>query len=203
MSNYVDITFGLGGGTKYRRVTRAGHAHVREFDVYAAQAGSLQTRTGNQTGVVRISGASGTIATTNTVDVYWTAGQQHDCNVSSITANGTTSHDVVVAGGTGDNLPSASGAVTICRRRAHTLQLDSSAMKLFGIDSDQRAGADFFSSAPARVTFIEIETAEEPLLWYDDTAITNPITGDTATVEVSCASTDGATLTIYYVHDST
>ena len=73
--------------------------------VPAAKSGTLSTRTDNDTGVVAVASGHG-FTTGNKIDLFWSGGRrrQMDATVSG--------DNVTLDGGTGDNLPAQSTAVT-------------------------------------------------------------------------------------------
>jgi hypothetical protein len=92
------------------QMSEVGHVEFRE-PMGAAKAGTLTTRTDDDTGVAGLSGGHG-IVTGNIVNVLWTAGARYGM-VATVDVN-----DVTVDGGIGDALPDEDTAVTLHIRGA-------------------------------------------------------------------------------------
>ncbi len=102
----------------------------------AAKTGSLTTRTDNTNGVVTAQAGHG-LVTSDKVDVFWVGGRRYGvtCTVSG--------NAVTLSGGAGDNLPVATTAVTLSKRRLVNLGFDGDALLMLIAGNDRRCNADF------------------------------------------------------------
>lgn len=89
--------------TEFNRADRMREAMVEQQD---KPTGTLSVRSGNSNGQLTL-GAGHGVAAGILVDVLWSGGQRLGMLVDSISGN-----NVVVSGGSGDNLPSQDAAVT-------------------------------------------------------------------------------------------
>lgn len=129
-----------------RQVRRSGDATVvAQIPLPAALAGTLTTRTDDDTGVVTVAAGHG-ITASDTVDVYWTGGRRYGVDVTAVTST-TISIDI----GSGDNLPAASTAVTIVKQVVSNLMLDGDAALAFAFQFFDPPGG----TAKCRVTFFD------------------------------------------------
>lgn len=128
----------------------AGFAPVWVIDLAAnpsTNAGTLTTRTDNDTGVATLN-ASHTIVTSGAlVDVYWTGGHRYGMTA---TKSGAT---VTVDGGTGDNLPDQDTAVIVCAQtKIDVLPIDGDQLQWLAVvysnpsDTGAKASLDIHDS---------------------------------------------------------
>lgn len=124
-----------GGRSIIQPVTRTGDSTPNiEIALPAGTAGTLTTRTDNDTGVVTV--ASHGITTSDTVDVYWSGGKRYGVDVTATTAT-TISIDI----GSGDNLPSTSTPVVIVKQVVANLQLDGDNAKIVAVSYEMAPAA--------------------------------------------------------------
>jgi len=147
MATSYTINVQGGGRSINQPVTRTGDSTPNiEIDLPAGTAGTLTTRTDNDTGVVTV--ASHSITTSDTVDVYWSGGKRYGVDVTATTAT-TISIDI----GSGDNLPSSSTAVVIVKQVAANIQIDGDNAKIVAVSYEMApAAGDGFG---CRVTFFD------------------------------------------------
>lgn len=161
--------------------------------VTAAIAGTLTTRTDNDTGVVTAT-VAGSVATagivsTDKVDVYWEGGSRR-----WMTA--TVSTDAVTLdGGAGDNLPALNTAVTIKEPQQEVHTFVGATCTAIGVISPDYAATVVFRQADGtEILAVELD-AGESYVWSSNSAVTNPVTGVTVgLITYSHASVDGSSV---------
>lgn len=93
----------------------------------AAQSGTLDSRTDDDTGVAGLAAGHG-IETGDVVDVYWSGGVRYGMDAT------VSGNDVTLDGGAGDVLPAVSTAVTVVEQvEINPLNLDGDAAKIVGV----------------------------------------------------------------------
>ncbi len=159
----------------------------------AGLAGTLSTRTDNDTGVLTVATGHG-ITISDTVAVFWNGGFVKNCDVTAVTST-TISIDAAI----GDNLPTATTAIVVSKQNSYSLLLSGDTLRVMAISCGQRALVDFRSSAPA--TLLAYDMAEsEGRTWLSESDVTNPLAGDTvATVHVANGGTTAATVAIGFL----
>jgi hypothetical protein len=195
-----------GGGVSIARTvnrTADGSANV-SITLPAATAGTLTTRTDNDTGIITV--ASHSFGDTDTVDVYWSGGRRYGVDITAHTGT-TISIDV----GSGDNLPIATTAVTIVKQVPINIAIDGDNAVLVAVSLET---SDPSLSTKGRVQFLD--SAEDTILSLSLTANTpnvvditggdtNVYSGDPIThaVASNANSSYAATLNILALQDST
>ncbi len=166
----------------------------------AGQAGTLSTRTTDNTGVVTLGSGHG-LTTADKVDVYFgTDAVQYDCAITL-----TDSTTITIGSGVGDVLPSQSSAVVVGKRVTIESAFDGDDVKLITAWCSLKGHIDFRTGADANVHAQALEAAAA-WSWATDQGTTNPLSGTAiATIEASCGevSTADATLRIIGVRDGT
>jgi hypothetical protein len=154
------------------------------------RAGTLSTRTDDNTGIVTVASGHG-ITDTDTVAVFWAGGSRYDVDVTATTAT-TISIDL----GAGANLPAATTAVVIAKESVHTLPIVGDDIAVIGIGCDNRASINFRDSGDASLLRYDMATGEGRL-WISGQDVTNPLAGDTvATIVIANGGTTAAELRI-------
>jgi len=111
----------------------------------AGKSGTLTTRTDDNTGIVTVASGHG-ITDSDTVDVYWAAGRRYGVDVTATDAT-TISIDL----GAGDNLPTASTAVVICKQVVVNKAIDGDNVEIIGLLAELAASTGF----GVRITFFD------------------------------------------------
>jgi hypothetical protein len=176
-----------------------------EVTIPAAKAGTLSTRTDNDTGIVTVASGHG-ITTSDKIDLYDATGViiRKDMDVTAV--GGTT---VSIDAGTGSNLPIATTAVRVAKRvLISPVFYDASGIQIFGIQlavpgATSKGRANFLSSVPASVGDMSL-TANKGLITNVAAGATNPLSADAVAVHVTNGndSIDG-TLTVISMEDRT
>jgi len=171
-----------------------------------AEAGTLSTRTDNNTGTLTLGSGHG-ITDGQIIDVYWSGGVQRTVTVGTV--SGTS---VPIDGGIGDNLPTATTAITACVQKAINLAIDGDNADLIAVilettDTRRSTAANVQCSDAAADVIAEIDlVANVPQVWDIEGGSANPFTGDPITnLKASQASTSTSetwTLKIVGVQDA-
>jgi len=193
-SNKQTIT--IAGISIVSNITKTADGQIaQEVTLPAGTAGTLDTRTDDDTGVV---GATGhPLSTSDVVDVFWSGGYRYGMTAT------VSGDNVTIDGGSGDNLPIATTAVVITKRVAINCDFDGDDVEAIAMVCDQRASVDFEDSGDASLEAVEL-TADQAWDWYADTGVTNPLTGNAVDeIQASNGTTTAATLKIGVLYDST
>lgn len=181
----LSITASLAGISIQNTVQRTADGQFsHEVAVVAGQAGTLTTRTDDDTGVATLTTGHG-VVTSDRVDVYFTGGKRR-----GMTA--TVSVDAVtIDGGAGDALPAQDEAVTVSVCTAIDTQFDGDDVEMIVLALTQIGQVVFEDTGAAEILALDLTTAAEPYQWYSGT--TNPLTGNPVeTIYVSTSYTTAA-----------
>jgi len=205
---YSAAVSGLGGVIS-RQVTREADGGITlGVTVPKGYAGTLTTRTDNETGELTLA-AGHAITTGAVVDLYWTGGTRTGITV------GTVSVNAVPIGadnsGAGSNLPAQDTAVVCSVRTPFNVAIDGDELSILGLQMVYTSAAE---TAVSRAIFVDAAddviatldlTANEARVYDIEAGDTNPFTGDPITdAFVSNASSDAdATLKILGLQDAT
>lgn len=201
-SGGYNLELSIGGVSMSRRVSKTADTQkvygdaAAPISLAAAKAGTLDTRTDDDTGVVGLATGHG-FETGDVVDVYWDGGLRYamDATVSG--------DDVTVDGGAGDALPVQTTEVYVSERKQVNVALDGDAVVMVGWLATQRAHVDFQDAATATVRAMELQ-ADEPDTYTEDDAGANPYTGNPITVAyASCGTATAGTLVGVSLEDGT
>lgn len=170
-----------------------------------AEAGSLTTRTDNDTGTITMSSGGHGITTGEVVDVYWTGGVQYGATVGTV--SGTS---VPIDTGSGDNLPAQDTAVTVAEQQTITINIDgdnASLVVLYLVPSSATdttaAHVDLRDSGGSTIAEIDL-VAGVPRVWDLSAGDANPFTGNPIT-QAKCSqagTTTARTLIMAALYDS-
>jgi len=136
----------------------------------AAKAGSLTTRTDDNTGIVTCSEGHG-IQSLDVVDVYWADGVRYGM-VATVTVNA-----VAVEGGAGEALPAQATAVTVGVTTNLDTDFDGDLLEMIAAHSTKRAMIVFLDVDDVVLKAVEL-TAGEAWAWSSGGDIANPLTGN-------------------------
>ena len=200
------ITVQSAGVSIQKTITRTGDGLItREVSLPAAKAGTLTTRTDNDTGVVTVASGHGILDTDN-VDLYWATGRRYGVDVTAVTA--TT---ISIDAGAGDNLPIATTAVTIVKQVTINVAIDGDAAKVIALSMEfvsasitDDGHATFKDAAADSIANLDLE-ANTPQIYDVAGGQSNPFTGDPITVCYASngCSSEAATLKIICLEDAT
>jgi hypothetical protein len=163
----------------------------RVVDLPAAKIGVLTTRTNNTDGSLTMNAGHG-FTTGVKIDLYWAGGSRRNVVVGTVATN-----VVPITGGSGDNLPVATAAITAMIPQNVEMRFDGDDMQVVCVSANAPctvifAGADNAEDA-AFVTRAVGQTKE----WYAGSGDVNPLAGQVETqLFVSHGDSSGATKTI-------
>lgn len=171
-------------------------------------AGTLTTRTDNDTGVVTVDAGHG-ITDSDTVDVHWGDGSvQYGCDVTA-----TTATTISIDSGSGDDLPSLSTGVVVTKQVSIACNFDGdNAQFVFvhveTIDDDSLSNSchvQMQDSGDAEIWAEVLTTNGNPRKYDIAGGDTNEITGNAVTEIVASngSATTAAQLTVYVLQDAT
>lgn len=192
----INDNVSIAGLTIQSKIERTATGHIgQEIPLPAAKAGSLTTRTDDDTGVVTLATGHG-IVSTNSVDVYWADGVRY-----GMTATVST-NDVTVEGGAGDVLPADETAVTLAKQVVIDTDFLGSLVEAIVASSSLRANIEFREAASSAAG-VKLP-AGEGWRWFSEQGIANPLSGKSiASIQASCGnSTTAATLKIGVLYNS-
>ncbi len=113
-------------------VTEASGEIAHVVTIGAAEAGELTTRTSDTAGVITVDAEASAI-TGAKADIFWTGGLRYNVDVDSVVGDAVT-----FSGGSGDDLPDADTAVTICEPVVLDTDFDGSKVQILAAQSSQR-----------------------------------------------------------------
>jgi len=157
----------------------------------AADAGTLTTRTNTTEGTITLSTGHG-IITSDKVDLYWTTGARYNVTVGTVDGN-----SVPFTGGSGDNLPSQAGAISVSKRTSITMVITGSNVSAFAAFAD-KAYRFAFMDVSGEVSGAAFSlAASQSFVYFDGSGYANPITGASVLrVEASTSATSNAAFSI-------
>lgn len=180
--NYSVSVSGLGITIAQNLPRSADGAGVCNPELPVGKAGTLTTRTDNNTGSITMSAGGHGITTGAKVDVYWNGGVQYDVTVGTV--SGTT---VPIDLGIGDNLPIATTPVVVSLRTQINLSIDGDALTLLAIKQEYSSNqetadshVDFQDASSAQVAEIDLD-ANAPRIFDIAGGGANPFTGNPIT----------------------
>lgn len=198
------VSLSIGGISVQKSIARtADHPNTYEVSLPIATAGTLSTRTDDDTGDITLSAGHG--LTSGTYDVYWSGGVQYGCT-GTIDSN-TLSIDA----GSGDVLPAEDTAVTVCKQVQINTAIDGDNIKVIGISAEfatagstDKVHLQFQDTGSAEIAEIDV-TANAPQVWDVEGGSDNPFTGNPITVAYASqgGTTEACTLKILSLEDST
>ena len=189
-------------------VTRSNTGPIAMEDpLNTAKTGSLTTRTSNTVGTLTMDAGHG-LTTGQIVDIYWPTGfVQYGVTLGTVATN-----SVPISGGSGDVLPAASTAVTVCVQTTENLLIDGDlamiiAVMMETVDKSLRTGAHVHFRDAANATIAEIDlVANVPQVWDITGGSANPFTGNIITnlksSQANSTTTETYTLKIVGVQDA-
>lgn len=205
------LSMSLGGVSIQKSINRTGdHANAYEVTLPVGKAGTLSTRTDNDTGVVTAT-AHGLIVG-DKVNVFWSGGKRYGMTVSAVAdANNATVGTLAGEIGAGDNFPVQGTAVVITKQVTINAQIDGDAIAIIGIvaeaidpASTAKAHLDLLDAGGLSIEAIDL-VANEPKTWDITGGATNVFTGNpiTSGKAANGSSTEALTLKLLSLEDST
>jgi hypothetical protein len=142
--------------------------------IAAAKTGTLTTRTNNTTGTLTMSAGHG-FNTGDKIALFWAGGSQRDVTLGTVSGN-----SVPFSGGTGDDLPAATTAITACEATVDAVAFtgdNAAAAVVYGQlpPADGDAYVEFTASDDSVIAAFQI-SGPNPTASWDGTG-TNPFAG--------------------------
>ena len=152
----------------------------------AGKAGTLSTRTDNDTGVATLSEGHG-IQTGDKVDVFWAAGSRYGM---SATVSG---NDVTIDAGGGDNLPDQGTNLIVTKRVPISASFVGNLLKLIVACCKTKRIRLTFEDADGTSLLSRDLPAGEPWSWVSDQGVANPLAGAAvASIQAANGESDAA-----------
>lgn len=167
-------TFEIGGKQfSETKSLSADKSQVIEKTLAAAKTGTLTTRTDANTGSLTLAASHG-VVDGDYLDVYWSGGARRGMLVGTVATN-----VVPVDGGDGDDLPTASTALTVMVRQEEALHFAGDDLKALSFYCQAKATMVLAGSDDAEDWAQVTNTAGGIGGWSADTPDANPVAGDT------------------------
>ena len=165
-----------------------------QIELPAGTAGTLTTRTDDDTGVATLESGHG-LQNGNTVDAYWDGGRRYDMTAT------VAGDAITIDGGSGDNLPVQDAAVVVTKAVAITAVFDTGELAAIVVGCDQRTHVRIDGAATWEVDL----AAGEMSRWFSGQGMTNPMGDGTTSVIIASngSSTTAATPKAGIVLDTT
>ena len=162
----------------------------------AGKAGTLSTRTDDDTGVATL-GAGHGMTDSDYVDVFWTGGCRYGMDVTSVDGN-----DVSINLGAGDVLPAQSTALIVTKQVTIDIDFDGDNVEMIAISNSKRIHLDFQENGGTSIKALDIP-ANEGWYWAADQGVSNPLTGNpVGQIKATSGETSAATLKIGVLYNS-
>ena len=193
----AQINTAIGGVSIQGKIVHDAEGEIGQtVDIPKGQAGTLTTRTDNDTGIATLSTGHG-LVTGNKVDVVWAGG-------SRIGMDATVSGNAVTVNlGAGTNLPAQDTAVTLYRRLIINQVFDGDKVLQIEALLPVAGVMSIISDAPAAIVDETPLVANKPWFWFEGTGAANPLTGETvATIEVASRATANSKFKLCALIDS-
>jgi hypothetical protein len=140
--------------------------------IAAAKTGSLATRTNNTDGTLTMAGGHG-ITTGQRLDIFWAGGSRVGAVVGTVATN-----SVPFTGGSGDNLPIATTAITACVPTSLAFAVTGNNVVVLACGTDGLGGAVTFTDSGNTLIFSRTLTpAVKSYVWCSVDGGTNPLAG--------------------------
>ncbi len=194
----VTSTVAVAGLTMTSAASRTADGVIgQEIALPAGKAGTLSTRTDDDTGVVTLASGHG-VTTQDTVDVFWSGGAAYGFAVTNVATD-----DVTIDLGSGDVLPAQDTVVVVTPRVEIEIDLDGDAIALIAAHCTKRRHIEFTTDADSSLLAVEL-TALEVWQWINDQGVTNPLaSGAVGKIQATCGEASAATLKVGALYDST
>lgn len=149
-----------------------------------AKAGTLSTRTDDNTGVLTMAGGHG-FTDGQRLDVYWSGGSRRGMTIGTVATN-----SVPIDGGAGDNLPIATTAITAQVPTEEPVVVTGDDVVAIGLRFPLGGIAVFADESDVELLAVTLTTTLTTYCWAAADGGTNPLAGDAvAKVFISQGST--------------
>lgn len=146
--------------------------------VPAGKAGTLSTRTDDDTGILTLATGHG-ITTGAIIDLYWAGGIRRGVTVGTV-AGDSVPFGAAGGEGVGDVLPVVATAVVACVRQLVDLDVLGSTVKMAAasVSTGCRGSIEFQQEAGTAIKSLDLTaSATEPAIWTQTPQDTNPFAG--------------------------
>lgn len=174
----AQLYLGLGGINVNGAYTRTAPGQLSEQvtpDILVAGlAGTLTTRTDNDTGVVTLGDGHG-IQQNDKVSLCWPAGSRINMNVTNVAGNLVT-----VDAGSGDNLPVATTTIVLAKVIRINCSFAGNDLEIVAAVCGNDLAVGFYSVADALLYQLKLKGGNpqgEPWFWVKNAGIANPLAG--------------------------
>ncbi len=193
----VNSTITVGGQTISGAVTRLDATEIGSSPVSplaAAKAGTLTTRTDNNTGTLTMATGHG-ITTGQKIDLYWVGGVQRNITVGTVSVN-----SVPIDLGVGDNLPIATTAIVACVQTVLDLNVAAADIALVAVGMSRRGTVQFLKDDDTVIKIVTLGAADalattspsaESWHWAVSLGDATPFSDDVGKVLISNGSSAG------------
>lgn len=173
-------------GTSSRGSSTSGGEENRIVTLAAGSAGTLTTRTDNDTGVVTLTTGHG--QTNGTYDIFWDTGSAPGIRrgmTGTIATNALT-----LDGGAGDNLPAQDTAVVIDKQEELDLDMTASTILMAVVSASRRGSVQFQEEDATVITSLDLcyDNTNEAWKWVSNVDGTTPFAENIGQVVVSNGS---------------
>jgi len=192
----LTVSGDIGGVAVNSSFSRSASGQIaHDVTLNAAKTGTLTTRTDNTSGIATLEAGHG-ITGGNVVDLYWTGGRRYNVNATSVATN-----DVTFSGGTGDNLPVATTALTMTKQQTIDTDFVGNLLVAIGALAAARAHLSFYDSLTLRLS-VDL-TANELWFWMNGGTAANPLAAGSVThIIATQAGTTAASLKVGALYTS-
>jgi hypothetical protein len=174
----AQLYLGLGGINVNGAFTRSAPGQLSEQLtpdlLVAGLAGTLTTRTDNDTGVVTL-GAGHGIQQNDKVSVSWDGGSRISMSVTNVAGNLVT-----VDLGSGDNLPAQASAVVVAKVIRINCSFAGNDLEMVAAVCGVDLAVGFYNAADALLLQLKLKGGNaqgEPWFWVKNAGIANPLAG--------------------------
>ena len=184
---------GVGVNSSFSRTATGQISH--DVTINPAKTGTLTTRTDNTPAAPTQKAGQG-IAGGTVADLSCTGGGSYNVNATAVATN-----DVTFSGGTGDNLPVQSTALTMTKQQTIDTDFVGNLLVAIGALCAARAHISFYESLTLRLS-VDL-TANELWFWVNGGTAANPLAAGSVThIVASQAGTTAASLKIGALYTS-
>lgn len=149
-------------------------------DLAAAKTGTLTTRTNNTDGTLTMSGGHG-ITTGARLDLYWTNSDGTFGHRRGITVGTVSTNSVPISGGAGDNLPSASTAITAQVPTQLSVVVTGNSVVCIAAQCATGGLLVFTDDSNVELGYAFLTSSGPSYCWTSTDGGTNPLAGDSVT----------------------
>lgn len=144
---------------------------VVEKSIAAAKAGTLTVRTNNTDGTLTMAAGHG-FTTGVKIDLYWSGGSRRNVTVGTVATN-----SVPISGGSGDNLPIATTAITAMQPTVFPAVATGDNITGLVLYCEAKSTVIYADASHAEL-YARVQALAIPWDWFSGNGDTNPLAGD-------------------------